>query len=579
MKDAEEPMLMLTDYWKINSKVQLNTTVAYQTGKIGNSRLDYLVDNPDPVYYRKLPSYWLNHHNAAGVFDGNSSISIANAKDNYDKFLANPQIDWKDIYLNVNSGPGNLSGEGKIVQYEDRNDENLLTFNTNLATQISDNVFMNGGINYQISTTKNFKKMLDLLGANYFKDLNYFGYGDQQQSDLNNPNRLVYVGDKYGYNYNIDASRLDAFTQFKFVYKKVDFYLAQSFSRSVYQREGLYKNGYNPTNSYGRSQQMEFDNFGFKGGLTYKLSGRHFIDFNGIYMSKAPNHKDVFPNARSNNDVTNNIGNETIKGIDLSYIIKAPKFKARLSGYFNEILNQTDINFYYSDGVNAFVSEIVTGINKKNRGGELGLEWQATPTLKFTGVAAYGEYTITNNPTVDVKDDANSLTFGARPSNLEGYKQVGMPQQAFSAGIEYRDPKFWWIGVNANYIAENYIDVSVIKRSSSYYEGFTTGAGSVVDKDLAAKYLEQEKFAPLRLVNLVGGKSWRIQGKYTIGLFANVNNVFNVSYKTGGFEQSRNGNYQQDYQDHQSSNGYSSFGSKYFYGYGRTYMANIYLTF
>lgn len=579
MKDAEEPMLMLTDYWKINSKVQLNTTVAYQTGKIGNSRLDYLVDNPDPVYYRKLPSYWLNHHNAAGVFDGNSSISIANAKDNYDKFLANPQIDWKDIYLNVNSGPGNLSGEGKIVQYEDRNDENLLTFNTNLATQISDNVFMNGGINYQISTTKNFKKMLDLLGANYFKDLNYFGYGDQQQSDLNNPNRLVYVGDKYGYNYNIDASRLDAFTQFKFVYKKVDFYLAQSFSRSVYQREGLYKNGYNPTNSYGRSQQMEFDNFGFKGGLTYKLSGRHFIDFNGIYMSKAPNHKDVFPNARSNNDVTNNIGNETIKGIDLSYIIKAPKFKARLSGYFNEILNQTDINFYYSDGVNAFVSEIVTGINKKNRGGELGLEWQATPTLKFTGVAAYGEYTITNNPTVDVKDDANSLTFGARPSNLEGYKQAGMPQQAFSAGIEYRDPKFWWIGVNANYIAENYIDVSVIKRSSSYYEGFTTGAGSVVDKDLAAKYLEQEKFAPLRLVNLVGGKSWRIQGKYTIGLFANVNNVFNVSYKTGGFEQSRNGNYQQDYQDHQSSNGYSSFGSKYFYGYGRTYMANIYLTF
>lgn len=579
MKDAEEPMLMLTDYWKINSKVQLNTTVAYQTGKIGNSRLDYLVDNPDPVYYRKLPSYWLNHHNAAGVFDGNSSISIANAKDNYDKFLANPQIDWKDIYLNVNSGPGNLSGEGKIVQYEDRNDENLLTFNTNLATQISDNVFINGGINYQISTTKNFKKMLDLLGANYFKDLNYFGYGDQQQSDLNNPNRLVYVGDKYGYNYNIDASRLDAFTQFKFVYKKVDFYLAQSFSRSVYQREGLYKNGYNPTNSYGRSQQMEFDNFGFKGGLTYKLSGRHFIDFNGIYMSKAPNHKDVFPNARSNNDVTNNIGNETIKGIDLSYIIKAPKFKARLSGYFNEILNQTDINFYYSDGVNAFVSEIVTGINKKNRGGELGLEWQATPTLKFTGVAAYGEYTITNNPTVDVKDDANSLTFGARPSNLEGYKQAGMPQQAFSAGIEYRDPKFWWIGVNANYIAENYIDVSVIKRSSSYYEGFTTGAGSVVDKDLAAKYLEQEKFAPLRLVNLVGGKSWRIQGKYTIGLFANVNNVFNVSYKTGGFEQSRNGNYQQDYQDHQSSNGYSSFGSKYFYGYGRTYMANIYLTF
>ena len=37
---------------------------------------------------------------------------------------------------------------------------------------------------------------------------------------------------------------IDAFTQFKFVYKKVDFYLAQSFSRSEYEREGLFKNGY-----------------------------------------------------------------------------------------------------------------------------------------------------------------------------------------------------------------------------------------------------------------------------------------------------------------------------------------------
>jgi hypothetical protein len=581
MKNAEEPMMMLTDYWKISSKTQLNTTVAYQTGKIGNSRLDYLVDNPDPVYYKKLPSYWLNHINATtGQFDGNSPANILAADNERANFLSNKQINWRDIYLNINSGTGNPSGEGKIALYEDRNDENILTFNTILASQISDNVFLNAGVDYQMSTTKNFKNMLDLLGANFYKDINYFGFGAQQQSDLNNPNRIVGVGDKYGYNYNIDASKLEAFTQFKFVYKKVDFYLAQKFSRSVYQRDGLYRNGYHPDNSYGKSEEKAFDNFGFKGGLTYKITGRQFIDFNGIYMTKAPNHKDVFPNARLTNDITENIGNETIKGVDLSYVIKAPTFKARLTGYFSETLNATDINFYYSDGINAFVSEIVTGMNRKNRGGELGLEWQANSTLKFTGVAAYGEYTISNNPMVDVKDDAGLVNFGARQANLKGYKQAGMPQQAYSFGVEYRDPKFWWIGANVNYIAENYIDVSVIKRSSSYYQNLAAGeAGDVVDPILAAKYLEQERFDPLRLLNLVGGKSWRIHGKYTIGLFANVNNVLDVSYKTGGFEQSRNGNYQQDYQDHQSANGYGKFSSKYFYGYGRTYMANIYLTF
>ena len=101
--------------------------------------------------------------------------------------------------------------------------------------------------------------------------------------------------------------------------------------------------------------------------------------------------------------------------------------------------------------------------------------------------------------------------------------------------------------------------------------------GIIVDQAKADNYLKQEKFKSFFLFNLVGGKSWRIHGK-TLGLFANVNNVLNITYKTGGFEQSRNANYQQDNEDH-TSGGPLVFAPKYFYGYGRTYMANIYLTF
>jgi hypothetical protein len=98
--------------------------------------------------------------------------------------------------------------------------------------------------------------MLDLLGGQYFSDVDPFYSGDQTQSDLNNPNRQIKVGDEYGYNYNLNAVVADAFTQFKFTYKKVDFYLAQNYSRSEYQRDGLYKNGYYPTNSYGKSKKV-----------------------------------------------------------------------------------------------------------------------------------------------------------------------------------------------------------------------------------------------------------------------------------------------------------------------------------
>lgn len=584
-KKSEEPLLMLTHYWKINPKTNLNTTVSYQMGEIGNSRLDYTEsDNPDPTYYRNLPSFKTNEF-FNGVYLGNTPENIAAAASLKNSFLDEKQLNWPEIYR-VNKESTAVIDGSRIVQYEDRNDENIITFNSNLSTQLSDNIILNAGVNYLNSKTKNFKNMLDLLGGNFYKDISTFGIDfDQQQSDLNNPNRTVVKGDKYGYNYNIDVAKLDAFTQFKFVYKKVDFYLAQTFSRTTYQREGLYKNGYYQTNSFGLSKKISFDNFGFKGGMTYKLTGRNFIDFNGIYMSKAPNAKDIFPNARINDEITTGIANETIKSVDLSYIVKAPKFKARFTGYFSETLNSTDINFYYGDGLGAsngaFVSEVVTGINKRNRGIEVGLEYQLTSTIKATAVAAYGDYTITNNPNVTLNSESDitnsSKEFGDRgQAKLEGYKQAGMPQQAYSVGIEYRDPKFWWIGVNANYLADNYLDVSTIKRTANYYNPAKNG-GLTIDQNLMDSYLNQEKFKSFELINLVGGKSWKVN-KYTIGLFANVNNVFNITYKTGGFEQSRNATYQQDFEDHQST-GPSVFAPKYFYGYGRTFMANIYLTF
>ena len=578
VKRTEEPMFMLTHYWKINPKMNLNTTISYQMGEIGNSRLDYTkADNPDPTYYRKLPSYETNFF-SNGVYLGNTEPHISNATALKNNFLANPQLNWADIYR-VNEE--NIANGSRIVLYEDRNDENIATINSNLQASLSDNIFLNAGVNYLDSRTSNFKTMLDLLGGNYFTDKSTFGIGDQQQADLNNPNRAVFVGDKYGYNYNINATKLDAFTQFKFMYKKVDFYLAESFSRSGYSREGLYKNGYYPTSSFGKSDKKNFDNFGFKGGLTYKITGRQFLDFNSIYMSKAPNSKDVFSNARVNNSITEGIINETIKGVDASYIIKAPKFKARFTGYFSETQNSTDINFYYADGLGSgsgFVSEIVTGLNKKNRGVEVGLEYQITSTIKATAVAAYGEYTITNNPNVMLTNDSSASVTDYGAANLEGYKQSGMPQQAYSFGIEYRDPKFWFIGANANYLSDNYIDVSTIKRTSNYYTS-PDNSGITIDQNLANKYLEQEKFDPFFLLNAVGGKSWRFDHKYTIGLSANVNNVLDITYKTGGFEQSRNASYNQDYEDHQSTTDAGAFAPKYFYGYGRTYMVNLYLTF
>jgi len=577
VKEVEEPIFTLSHYWKFNSNTRLHTTLSYQFGQIGNSRIDYQkTDNPDPNYYKKLPSYYTTLY-TYGNNIATYTPDYATAETARTNFLASPQLDWNEMYR-INSE--NITNGSRYVLYEDRTDDKTLTANTILSTQIADNIVMNAGGSFAKSKSSNFQNLLDLLGGTHFNDIDTFGITeDQQQPDLNNPARTVVEGDKFGYDYLINATNIDAFTQFKLTYDKVDFYLGQSFSRRFYQREGLYKNGYYPENSLGKSEKKNFDNFGFKGGATYKITGQHFIDFNGVYMSKAPNTKDVFPNARLNNSTTDNISNEMIKSVDASYIIRMPFLKARFTAYFNEAENTTDISFYYADNVSLgngeFVSEVVTGQNKRNKGVEVGLEYQITSTIKATAAAAYGEYTYTNNPNLVIHADGVTNDIFNGKTYMEGYKQAGMPQQAYSAGLEYRDPKFWWISANANYLSHNYLDVAPLIRTEQYITE-SDQANFPYDAELSAGYLAQEKFNAFTLVNIVGGKTWILKGK-TLGLFAIMNNVFNIQYKTGGFEQARNASYSELYKDHQGPT--RSFGPKYFYGYGRTFMVNIYLNF
>ncbi|MBL7886298.1 MAG: TonB-dependent receptor [Flavobacterium sp.] len=586
-KDIMEPINILSHYWKINDKTTLNTNVAYQLGHIGNSRLDYQsANNPDPTYYQNLPSYFYNNPDFNVLIDG----VLASDKAKSD-FLADGQIDWNAMYYANRRSANN--GKSVYALYEDRNDDRQFTANTILFSNIANNITLNAGASYRKLKSHNYQKMIDLLGGQYFSDVDPFYQGDLTQSDLNNPDRQILVGDEYGYNYNLLADVIDGFTQFKFRYKKADFYLSQTYSRSDYQREGLYRNGIYASNSYGKSERKTFENFGFKGGLTFKLTGQHLLDFNGAYLSKAPGMRNVFSNARINNNITPEINSERISSVDASYVIRMPKLKMRLTGFFSKIQNATELSFFYGEGLfdedavgagneDSFISEIVTGIDKKQIGGEFGFEYQLTSTLKVTGAASYGQYTFDNNPNVKINDDAQATATNTNPitdfgpAYMKDYRLPGMPQQAYSLGLEYRDPHFWWIGANANYLSDIYLDVSNIMRTSNFVvEADGLGYSGATDENVRA-ILKQEKFDPFALVNLTGGKSWKVKNT-TFGFFASVNNVLDTKYKTGGFEQSRKATYPDYVAD--NANGTPSFGSKYFYGYGRTYFVNLYVNF
>ena len=68
VKDVDEPIFMLTHYWKLSEKTNLHTNVMHQFGQVGNSRLGYQgADNPDPTYYKNLRILYQLHQTLSPI--------------------------------------------------------------------------------------------------------------------------------------------------------------------------------------------------------------------------------------------------------------------------------------------------------------------------------------------------------------------------------------------------------------------------------------------------------------------------------------------------------------------------------
>jgi hypothetical protein len=605
VREISEPIFMLNHFWDISSKTKLNTNVAYQFGSIGNTRVDNggtrLVDfngqssyvggarNPDPSYYQNLPSYHLRFPNL-------TPYNYQQAYLSEQEFRNDGQFDWNALYQG-NDIARNQGGNSIYAIQEDRNDDTQFSINTILDTELTDRIRLNANLSYRNLKSENFAELKDLLGGTGFLDVDFFAQEtaggtavsleDLAQSDTNNPDRIVQEGDRYKYNYDINAEVISAFTQAQFKYTKIDFYVGANFSQTSYQRNGLYENGNFINNSFGKGKQLDFSNYGAKAGATYKVTGRHLIDVNTSYFTKAPTIRNSYSNARQNNNTVTGLDSEITQAIDLSYIYRSPIVKARLTGFYSGFENGTDVGFYFTEDLaglgidqgDAFVQEVTTNIGRRNIGVELGIEAQITPTIKLKGAASFGQYTFTNNPNLYLTSDdfEGELTFGDGTTNLKDLHVAGGPERAYQIGFEYRDPDYWWIGATSNFFSNAYVDASGLRRSTNFVTDYDSLPINGYDEDIARDLLQQEQFDGYMLVNIVGGKSWRIDGYY-LGFFATVNNVFNESFRTGGFEQSRLGTYDRVLEDTSRPNG-EVFGSRYFFGNGTTYYLNVYVRF
>ncbi len=578
VKRVVEPIILLNHDWSIDENSSLETSIGYQFGEMGNSRLDYAGGgNPSPAYYQDLPSYFLADTNGPD-YEG-AYIAQEN-------FVNDGQINWSRIYdANITNNLSNLNAA--YVLYEDRVDDTQLTINSAYNREINENIKIISSVNYRNLVSDNFAEILDMLGGYSYSNIDSF---DNLDYNLLSPNSIVSDGDKFKYHYKMNAEELSLFSMINFSYNKLEFYLAGDLTNTTYQRDGIFENEANAGNSSGKGEEIKFNGYGVKAGITYKFSGKHILDFNSAYLQKAPSIRNTFTNSRVNHNVVgsdvngliNNspITEEKVMSFDANYIFRTPIFTGRLTGFYSEVKDANEISFYYADGLvgfeddSEFIQEILQGIDKKYLGVEFGVEAQIIPTVKLKGAASIGQYTYDNNPYLYLGADNNTVAVG--PSNLENYKIAGGPQRAYSVGFEYRDPDYWFIGVTSNFFTNTYVDVSPLTRTQNFYLAQDGLPFNDYDIDIARDLLRQEKFDDYMVVNMIGGKSWKIDD-YFVGFFASINNILDQKYRTGGFEQGRNANYQQLLQD--TNKPKRVFGPKYWYGRGTNYFLNLYFRF
>ncbi|WP_117880088.1 TonB-dependent receptor domain-containing protein [Aureibaculum luteum] len=560
----DAPLFILGYRFK-NDNWAFSTTLSYQSIDQKNSRLDYTdAPNPYPNYWKYLPEI----------------------KDN-------PQIDWLNLYeTNLNITNISDGGSARYLIYDNIKKDNVFSVNSRLNKKLNDHLNLDIGLSFKNSNSTNYASPKDLLGAQFYVDANPFTIvnGNSSKNDLLGKENKG-LNEKIKYDFYLRASQAAAFTQLQYKTEHTEFFIAANYTRKDFQREGKFLNQAYEDNSLGKSEKLNFDDYAFKAGITYQFTPNHYFQLNTAYVTKAPTIQNAFINSRENNAIVPNLISEKITSADASYLINTPKLQSRLTGYFTDFKDGITVNSFFAEiGTGAdFFQEVITGIDKRHLGLELGLEYQINSNFSSSLVAALGQHTYTNNANVAVNYDTAGLSediinntsfIDLGETYLKNYKVANGPQQAFSVGLFYKNSKNWWLNGSANYFSNGYLDISAITRTDAFFNNPNDYGQPYqnIDFDLARTLLQQKKFSSYSIINLSGGKLWQYKN-INLKLVASIHNLFDVNYISGGYEQSRTANYASLVADTANGSAQRNFGPKYWYGFGRTYFINLAISF
>ena len=564
-----DPTVILNWLWKGSKNTTLNTAAAVRWTHYSTSALNwYNAADPRPDYYRYLPSFFEDDKEAFDLYT-----------DLWRNDESMRQLNWDAMYqanyLNSMAGKDENSsrrgGSTYILENRHSNQFNFI-FGSTLNHRLNDYMTLQGGVTANYTRANYFKTIRDLLGGEYWTDIDQFSERDfpdnpdMLENNLDNPGRQVGKGDRFGYDYSINAVKVSAWLQNVINLPHWDINYGFNVAYTQFQRDGHMRNGRAPENSLGKGETHRFDTGAFKAGATYKIDGRNYITIHGGYETRAPLFEYAYISPRIKDTAISGLTPERIISGDLSYTWVYRKFRGSVTGFWTEMYDQTERTSFYDDQYSTFMNYVLTGVHKSYKGVEIGMAYKITPAITVSAAGTFARYQYKNRPMGTRSYENGMMPDTTQVVYLKNFYVGGTPQTAVNIGIDWAAPHQWFFNINGSWMGNAYVNLSPIR-----HEALPNLWQKYPDYDeLEAKMHElaaQDKLNNAFVLNLSVGKIIYINRKVSLNVNLNIDNVLNNrNIMTYGYQQGRF-----DYTNYDST----KYPNRYFYAQGIKAFLNI----
>lgn len=339
---------------------------------------------------------------------------------------------------------------GGTIKRASMNEHEWYGFLSNVKHDVNQNLTLSGGIDLRWYTGSHYRKVIDLLGAEYWFDddnVNEMGdeitYIDEDGNEVTESGNLVRAttdahklfgsvddDEKIDYHNDENINWYGAFGQAEYTIGGLSAFISGAVNFTQMRRIDFF----NKPPDDNTTDWLSFLGGNVKTGANYNIDENNNVFFNVGYISRAPYFDALFPTF-NNDEANEDAVNEEVFGLEAGYGFNTRRFKVNLNGYYTQWTNKTEVQSA-RDGNNQLYIINLLGVEALHMGLELDASLKATDYLDLTVMGSFGDWQWNGNPTGVITDDSQN-TIEETTLFLDGLKVGDAAQTTIGIGAAF----------------------------------------------------------------------------------------------------------------------------------------------